>query len=127
MERQKFQTTDEYIGAFSGDTQQYLNKMRSIVRMACPDAREVISYNMPAMHQEGVLVYYAGYKNHIGFYPTGSGIEHFKSKLADYKWSKGAVQFPLGKPLPENLITDIVKFRLKENQEKAQLKLKGGK
>jgi len=124
MERIKFQTTDEYISAFSGVTQQHLKKMRSIVRKACPDAKEVISYNMPAVYQEGVLVYYAGYKQHIGFYPTGSGIEHFKNLLADYKWSKGAIQFPLDMPLPEQLVIDIVKFRLKENQKKAQEKLK---
>jgi len=124
MERLKFKTTDEYISAFPGVTQQYLKKMRSIVRKACPDAQEVISYNMPALYLEGVLIYYAGYKKHIGFYPTGSGIEHFKSILTDYKWSKGAIQFPLDKSLPVQLITDIVKFRLKENNEKAQAKLK---
>jgi len=118
LERRKFQTTDEYISAFSGVTQQYLKKMRSVVLAACPNAKELISYNMPAVYQEGVLVYYAGYKKHIGFYPTGSGIEHFKNKLADYKWSKGAIQFPLDKPLPEQFVIDIVKFRLKENQKR---------
>lgn len=127
MERIKFETTDEYIATFSGTVLQYLKKMRSIVRKASPEAKEVISYNMPAVLQDGVLVYYAGYKNHIGFYPTGSGIEHFKELLSDYKWSKGAIQFPLDRPLPEQLITDIVRFRLTENRAKAQLKPKKGK
>lgn len=127
MERVKFETTDEYIATFSGDVLRHLKKMRSIVRKAAPEAKEVISYNMPAVFQDGVLVYYAGYKNHIGFYPTGSGIEYFKEQFADYKWSKGAIQFPLDRPLPEQLITDIVRFRLTENREKAQLKPKKGK
>lgn len=127
MERIKFTTTDEYIATFSGDVLRHLKKIRSIVRKASPEAKEVISYNMPAVFHEGVLVYYAGYKNHIGFYPTGSGIEHFKEQLADYKWSKGAIQFPLDQPLPEQLITDMVRFRLTENREKAQLKPKKGK
>jgi len=127
MERVKFTTTDEYIATFSGTVLQYLKKMRSIVHKASPEAKEVISYNMPAVFQDGVLVYYAGYKKHIGFYPTGSGIEHFKEQLADYKWSKGAIQFPFDKPLPEQLITDIVRFRLKENAEKSRLKPKKGK
>lgn len=78
---------------------------------------------MPAYKLNGILVYFAGYKQHIGFYPTSSGIEAFQDKLSDYKFSKGAIQFPFDKPLPVKLITDIVKYRIKQNEDKAKLPL----
>ena len=94
------------------------------LKKAAPGAEELISYNMPAFKLHGVLVYYAGYKNHIGFYPTGSAITAFEKELSGYKTSKGTVQFPLETSLPLPLITRIVKFRVKENLEKAEMKKK---
>ena len=104
--------TDEYIAGFPDDIQKLLQKMRAIICKAAPHAEEVISYGMPAYKQHKVLVYFAACKNHIGFYPTGSGIEAFKEELTAYKFSKGAIQFPFDKPLPSALITKIVKFRI---------------
>ncbi|MGC4038275.1 MAG: DUF1801 domain-containing protein [Chitinophagaceae bacterium] len=118
----KFNSIDEYFAAFSPATRTLLKEMRQIIRKAAPDAEEVISYNMPAFRQNGMLVYYAAYKGHIGFYPTGAGIEAFKKELEKYEGSKGAVRFPLDKPFPAALITKIVKFRIKQNREKAKLK-----
>jgi len=98
--------------------------MRKTIRDAAPDAEEVISYNMPAFRQNGMLVFYAGYKGHIGFYPVSSAIRQFKKDLEPYEQSKGTIRFPLDQPVPVNLITKIVKFRLQENAEKAALKSK---
>jgi len=112
----------EYIAAQPKDVQAILNKLRSTIKSVAPDAEEIISYQMPAYKQNGMLVFFAGYKKHIGFYPTASGIENFKKEIARYKWSKGAIQFPLDEPLPVTLIKKIVKFKLKENEEKAGLK-----
>ena len=114
----KFKTIPEYIATFPESTQRILKQMHRIIRTAAPEAEEGISYNMPAFKYHGVLVYYAGYKNHIGFYPTGSGVEAFKKEIAGYKSSKGAIQFPLDEPLPVALITKIVKYRVKMNREK---------
>jgi len=114
---------NEYIAAFPQNVQQTLEKLRVTIKKAAPKAEEVISYQMPAFKYHGILVYFAGYKKHIGFYPTSSGIAAFKQEFSNYKWSKGAVQFPIDKPLPISLITRIVKFRVKENLEKANLKL----
>src|SRR6478609_1185314 len=115
---------DQYISTFPEDTQLLLEKLREIIKKAAPKAEEVISYKMPAFKQNGVLVYFAGYKSHIGFYPTGSGIKAFQEEISKYKNSKGAVQFPLDKPLPVGLITKMVKYRVKEDQEKAKTKAK---
>lgn len=115
--------TDSYIASFPDEIREKLEQMRSIIRKAAPDAEEVISYAMPAYKQNGMLVYFAGYKSHIGFYPTASGIREFGKEFTKYKSSKGAVQFPLDKPLPVGLITRIVKFRVKENKEKAARKV----
>jgi uncharacterized protein YdhG (YjbR/CyaY superfamily) len=108
---------DQYIATFPSNVQAVLENLREIIRNAAPEAEEVISYKMPAYKQNGMLVYFAGYKKHVGFYPTGSGIEAFKEEFTPYKWSKGAVQFPLDKPLPTELITRIVQFRIKYNME----------
>lgn len=124
MEAHKFTTVDEYISTFPQEIRPILEKMRHTISKAAPKAEEVISYNMPAFKLNGMLVYYAGYKKHIGFYPTASGITEFEEELTDYKTSKGAIQFPIDKPLPIGLITKIVKFRIAENNEKALLKKK---
>ncbi len=113
---------DAYIKQFPPEVQAMLQKLRATIKAAAPKAEELISYMMPAYKYHGVLVYFGGYKNHIGFYPTGSGIEAFKKELSVYKGSKGAVQFPLDKPLPLALIKQIVKFRVLMNLEKEQLK-----
>ena len=111
-------TIDGYIRAFPPDVQAKLRQLRSLVAATAPGATEKISYRMPAFFQNGVLVYFAAFTKHIGFYPTSSGIEAFKSQLARYKNSKGAVQFPLDEPLPVDLIRRMVAFRVKENTRK---------
>jgi uncharacterized protein YdhG (YjbR/CyaY superfamily) len=113
---------DSYIATFPPRTQQLLEQIRGIIHRAAPEATEAISYGMPAYKLDGALVYFAGYERHIGFYPTASGIAGFQKELAGYKNSKGAVQFPLDEPLPEALITTIVRFRADENRQKAALK-----
>jgi uncharacterized protein YdhG (YjbR/CyaY superfamily) len=110
---------EEYIVAFPAESQKVLEQLRETIKKAAPEADEVISYGMPSFRQNGRLLYFAAFKNHIGFYPMASGIEAFKTKLSAYKWAKGSIQFPLQKPLPIELITEIVKFRVKENLEKS--------
>lgn len=117
-------TVDEYIAAFPKEVQQLLNQLRKTIKTAAPKAEELISYQMPAYKLNGMLVFFAAYKNHIGFYPTGAGIEKFKTAIKKYKWSKGAVQFPIDKPLPLSLVTRIVKFKSKDNQERMIAKKK---
>lgn len=116
---------DFYIAGFPEKVKERLLELREIIRKAAPEAKEVISYQMPAYKFHGMLAYFAGYKKHIGFYPTGSGIENFKQKLTAYKTSKGTVQFPLDQPLPAELITEIVKFRIAENLERENVKRRG--
>jgi uncharacterized protein YdhG (YjbR/CyaY superfamily) len=118
----KFKTVDEYISAFPASTKKILQEVRKTVHAAAPQAEDVISYNMPASKFKGVLVYYAAYEKHIGFYPTASGIEVFKNQLGDYKFSRGAIQFPIDQPMPLDLIIKIVKFRVEEVQEKEKTK-----
>lgn len=108
-----------YIAAFPVKTRGLLRKLRTIIRKTAPDAEEKISYGMPAYKYHGMLAYFAGYKNHIGFYPGTAAILAFKKQLAGYKTSKGTVQFPLDKPLPEALIRDITAFRVIQNESKA--------
>src|SRR6516165_9954191 len=110
----KFKSVDEYLSAFPAGTKAVLQEMRSTIKKAAPQAEEVISYNMPAYKLNGILVYFAGYANHIGFYPTASGMEAFKQEFSGYKNSKGAVQFPIDRPLPLALITKVVKFRISQ-------------
>lgn len=124
MKAAETKNIDAYIATFPEYTRELLEQMRAIIHKAAPKAEETISYQMPAFKANGMLVYFAGYQHHIGFYPTPSGIENFKKELAAYKSSKGAVQFPLDKRLPAALITKIVKFRLKEDAEKAKAKKK---
>lgn len=124
MDKYKNKGIDHYISHFPKSTQILLKQLRAIINKAAPQAEEVISYNMPAYKYHGMLVYFAGYRNHIGFYPMSSAITVFKKELSVYKGAKGSVQFPLDKPLPIGLITKIVKFRVKKNIEKEKLKLK---
>lgn len=122
--KKQYRTIDEYIRTFSKDVQVILEKIRQTIRKTAPEALEVISYQMPAFKQNGVLVYFAAYKHHIGFYPTSSGIEAFKNELAYYKSSKGSVQFPLDQPIPYELVKKIIQFRLKEDKNKLMKKRK---
>jgi uncharacterized protein YdhG (YjbR/CyaY superfamily) len=112
-------TIDEYIAGFPQEIQKILEKLRATIRKAAPGATETISYQMPTFTLKGNLVHFAAYKNHIGFYPVPSGIEAFRTELARYKQGRGSVQFPIGEPLPLDLIAQIVKFRVQENLEKA--------
>jgi uncharacterized protein YdhG (YjbR/CyaY superfamily) len=105
-------SVDGYISSFPQEVKILLNELRKTIRAAAPEAEEVISYNMPAYKLKGILVYFAGYKNHVGFYPTASGIANFRKEIENYKWSKGAIQFPINEKLPLHLIERIVKFRL---------------
>jgi len=120
----KFTTVDEYFAAFPAEAKTPLKQMRKIIQEAAPQAQELISYNMPAFKQDGALVYYAACKNHIGFYPTASGIKNFTKELAGFEKSKGAIRFPIDEPLPVTLIKKIVKFRVTENKARAALKAK---
>lgn len=113
---------DEYISNFPSDIRQILLELRKVIKETAPGAMEKISYQMPAFEFHGNLVYFAAYKKHIGFYPTPSGISAFKHELSGYKKSKGAVQFPLDKPLPYELIKRIVEFRVKENIKNSEIK-----
>ena len=122
MNRPRVETIDNYIAGFPDDVQRLLKQMKEIISKAAPKAEEAIKYAMPTFTFHGNLVHFAGYKNHIGFYPAPSGIESFKEELSKYKSSKGAVQFPIDKPLPVALITKIVKFRVKESLAAAELK-----
>jgi uncharacterized protein YdhG (YjbR/CyaY superfamily) len=96
--------------------------VRAAIREAAPEAVEVISYQMPAFAQDGNLVYFAGLKDHIGFYPTPGGIEAFQDELSRYRTTKGAVNFPVDQPLPLELISKVVRFRVTENSNKAAAK-----
>ncbi len=118
IDKLKPTTIDAYIEAQDENIQPLLYKMRAIIKKAAPNATEVISYSMPAFKLYKILVYFACYKKHIGFYPHAEPIKVFANKLVKYKTSKGAIQFPIDKPLPVKLITEIVKFRVKEDVEK---------
>jgi uncharacterized protein YdhG (YjbR/CyaY superfamily) len=122
IEQPEITTVDQYIALFTPDVQEVLEKVRAAIRKAAPDAEETIGYQMPAYKLHGALVYFAAAKAHVGFYPTPSGIEQFKSEISAYTWAKGSVQFPLDKPMPLGLIGRIVKFRVQENLDKAAAK-----
>jgi uncharacterized protein YdhG (YjbR/CyaY superfamily) len=120
----KFKTVDEYLSAFPASTKKILQEVRKTIKQAAPNAEELISYNIPAFKLNGMLVFYAAYEKHIGFYPTSSGIKVFQDELTNYKTSKGAIQFPIDEPIPRDLITKIVRYRVKENLEKEKTKKK---
>lgn len=116
----KFRTVDEYISATPKKARDLVESLRKIIRQAAPQAEEVIHYNMPAFKQNGMLVWYAAFKEHIGLYPKASAIAAFKAELAGYKTTKGAIQFPIAKAIPAGLVKKIVKFRLKENEQQSR-------
>jgi uncharacterized protein YdhG (YjbR/CyaY superfamily) len=118
---------DDYIKAAPDEVQGALERLRATIRSAAPGAVEKISYQMPAFFLSGNLVYFAAFKNHIGFYPTSSGIAAFKKELAAYETSKGTVRFSLDKPLPLKLIRRIVEFRVAENTKKGLGRLRMGR
>jgi uncharacterized protein YdhG (YjbR/CyaY superfamily) len=120
----KTNTIDEFIALYPIDVQEILKKVRATIKKAAPAAVETITYGIPTFVLKGNLVHFSAYKNHIGFYPTSSGIARFKDELTVYKTSRGTVQFPLDKPIPYDLISKIVTFRVKENLEKAEVKVK---
>lgn len=119
-----YSSVDEYIAAFPVDLQEKLEAVRATIRAAAPDATERISYQIPTFSLHGNLVHFAAFKNHIGFYPGSSGIAAFEDELAEYAVSKGTVRFPLDRPLPLDLVSRIVTFRISENQAKAAAKRK---
>lgn len=110
----KYQSVDEYVADFPGETGEILKKIKRVIREVAPNAAEVISYNMPAFRQDKILVYFAAYPKHIGFYALPSGNEAFKQKLENYKVGKGSIQFPLNQEMPYDLIREMVRFRLEE-------------
>jgi uncharacterized protein YdhG (YjbR/CyaY superfamily) len=111
-------SVDEYIAEFPPETQRLLEEMRARIRASAPEATESISYAIPTFDLNGHLVHFAAFKNHIGFYPTGSGVAAFKDELEPYKGGKGTVQFPLDEPIPWDLVRRIVEFRVQENGRK---------
>ena len=117
-------TIDKHIGDFPPKVQRILQRIRRTIRKAAPDAQETIKYGIPTFTLKGNLVHFAGFKNHIGFYPDPRGIEEFKKETAAYQSGKGTLQFPLDKPIPYDLITKIVKFRVKQQLEKGKGKKK---
>jgi len=119
-----FSSMDEYISTFPKEIQNMLQELRATIKAAAPEAEEKISYQIPTFFLKGNLVHFAAFKNHIGFYPTPSGIEAFKKELAIYESAKGSVQFPIDKPLPLELVRRIVKFRVAENLKKAESKMR---
>lgn len=119
QKKRHFKTIDEYIKTCPDDVQRILEKVRQTIRRAAPKAVEAISYQLPTFKLHGKnLVHFAAWKSHIGCYPTPSGTEAFKNALSPYKAAKGSVQFPLEKPIPYDLVKQIVVFRMKEEQEK---------
>ncbi len=110
---------DEYIAGFPPDVQESLQKMRTIIREAAPEAEEALKYRMPTFVLQENLVHFAAFEKHIGFYPTPSAMEAFSADLMDYVHAKGSVQFPLNRPVPFALVKRMVQFRVKEIREKA--------
>jgi uncharacterized protein YdhG (YjbR/CyaY superfamily) len=118
----RFKTVEEYLSALPENKRVVAEKLRAIIKQAAPKAEEMISYNMPAFKLNGILVYYAAHKEHIGFYPGAAINKEFLDELVGYETSKGTIKFSLAKPLPVGLIKKIVKFRLKENEERVRIK-----
>lgn len=119
------ETIDEYITGFPDEVREILEKIRMTIRNAAPEAEETINYRIPTFTLKGNLVHFAGFKKHIGFYPEPTGIEQFKDELSVYKGGKGSVQFPLNKPIPYDLISRIVQFRVKENLARYECQVAG--
>ncbi len=115
---QKYTTVDAYIHSLSPEIKKKIDILRSVIQKVVPQAKEKLSYGVPAFYLNGNLVLYAGFKNHIGLYPQPSAMKKFKKKLASYETSEGTIRFPLNKPLPLDLIREIVSFRVQENMKK---------
>ena len=122
MDKSVANNIDEYIARYPADVQKLLQDVRKTIQAAAPQAEEAMAYGIPTFKLNGNLVHFGGFKQHIGFYPAPQGLEAFRKELSKYKGSKGAVQFPLDQPMPLALITRIVKYRVKQNQEKAKEK-----
>ena len=116
------QDIDEYIASFPKDVREILEKIRITIRKAAPDAEETIKYQLPTFTLKGNLVHFGAFKKHIGFYPTPTGTEKFRNELSVYEGAKGSIRFPLDKPIPYDLISKIVEFRVQENLERAEAK-----
>ncbi len=116
--KKKFVSIDEYIAAFPKNIQNVLQDLRQAIREAAPEAEEGISYQIPVFKLNGDLVWFAAFKDHIGFYPRASGIEAFQDKLSAYEISKGTVKFPINEPIPLDLVKKMVRFRVQENLHK---------
>jgi len=127
MKPNKVTSIDEYISNCPQEVQTKLREMRAAIKAAAPQATEKISYQMPTFYLKGNLVHFAALKNHIGFYPTPSGVQAFLKETSRYASTKGVIQFPLDEPLPLKLVTKIVKFRVTENLKKAEVQSKKGK
>lgn len=112
-------TIDEYIALFPPEVRERLEKMRAVIRAAAPQATEAMAYGIPTFRLNGNLVHFGGFRRHIGFYPAPSGIAAFRAQLSGYESAKGSVKFPLEEPLPEDLISEIVRFRVRENTGQA--------
>jgi uncharacterized protein YdhG (YjbR/CyaY superfamily) len=123
MKREVAKNVDEYIAGFPGNVQKALKQLRSTIKKAAPRAEEKISYAIPCFTLDGTyLIYFAGFKSHVSVYPAPRGNEAFEEELSYYKGGKGTVQFPLDKPIPLDLVTRIVKFRIQQNAELAEMK-----
>jgi|SRR5215467_747618 len=120
--KNKYETIDEYIASQPASIRDGLEQIRNAIQKNAPGAEEVISYQMPAFRYHGMLVYFAAFKNHYGFYGMPEAIKQFKDRLKNYELSKGTIRFPFNKQIPVKLIADIVKFRVKENLHREQVK-----
>jgi uncharacterized protein YdhG (YjbR/CyaY superfamily) len=116
MDKQGYESIDAYIATVPDEIQTILQKLRQTIQDAAPDAAEAISYQMPTFKLHGNLVHFAAFKKHIGLYPTPSGVDAFEQGLAPYKKAKGSIQFPLDQPIPYELVTKIVEYRMQEQQ-----------
>lgn len=121
-----FADINAYISEFPEEIRVILEQIRTIIQKAVPEAKEAVNYGMPTFVLNGNLVHFAAYKNHIGFYPAPTGIDTFIDELAVYRTGKGTIQFPLDKPIPFDVITKVVKFRVEENLKKGKRKAKNG-
>jgi uncharacterized protein YdhG (YjbR/CyaY superfamily) len=124
-ESTKFKTVDEYLSTMPVKTKGILKEIRKVIKQAAPKAEEAISYNIPAFKFQGMLIYYAGWKDHVSIYPRTAGLEKaFKKELAPYEGGKGTIKFPIDEPIPYDLIRKLVKFRVQENLDNAAAKAK---
>ena len=122
MDTSPAKNIDDYIARYPAEVQAILQSIRETIQKAAPESKETISYMMPTFRLEGNLVHFAAFKNHIGLYPAPSGIDQFRDELSKYEFSKGTIRFPIDQPIPLDLVTKIVQYRVQENLEKAVAK-----